>query len=173
MFTKDQFIASLTHETKVIKHLLTQIPAGKWDFRPTPGQRSTLELARYLTIVGSAATTYALTQAWDHWDALDASTKTLEGPQFAKALDRQVKGVVKALAATNDAALRRKQIKTWSGTPSTLGVGLIEMVLKSMTAYRMQLFLYAKQSGAEQLGTSDCWAGKAAKKPKAKAAAAG
>ena len=32
-----------------------------------------------------------------------------------------------------------------------------------MVAYRMQLFLQVKASGAPQLGTSDCWQGKATK----------
>jgi hypothetical protein len=44
-----------------------------------------------------------------------------------------------------------------------LGEALIELVLKTATAYRMQLFLYAKASGSAQLTSSDCWQGVAAK----------
>jgi hypothetical protein len=32
-------------------------------------------------------------------------------------------------------------------------------VLKTLVAYRMQLFLYAKQAGNADIGPADCWAG--------------
>ena len=43
-----------------------------------------------------------------------------------------------------------------------LGRALLEMPLKWMTAYRMQLFLYAKAAGAVDLTTADNWRGAAA-----------
>jgi hypothetical protein len=170
MYTKSSFLKSLRHEAKVVKHLATQIPAGQLDYRPTPAQRSALELLRYLSTCTQSAAVFATTQSWDHWDALDAQAKTLDAAGFAKAIDRQTKAVEKALAKQTDKTLQKKQIKTWSGVKCTLGEGLVEMVLKPLTAYRMQLFLYAKASGASHLTSSDCWQGKPAKAKKAAAA---
>jgi hypothetical protein len=42
---------------------------------------------------------------------------------------------------------------------TTLGRALVETTLKWLTAYRMQLFLYAKASGNEKIGTANNWAG--------------
>ncbi len=164
MYTKAAFLKSLAHETKIIKHLAAQVPAGQADFRLTPPQRSTIELLRYLCIVLIASSEYAVTQSWDKWEQHDASVKELPPEGVAKAMDKQFKAVTKLLATYNDAALKKKTTKAWTtGKKVTLGEGLVEMVLKPAVAYRMQLFLQVKASGAPQLATSDCWQGKAAK----------
>jgi len=163
MYTKASFLKSLALEAKVIKHLVTQLPAGQEDWRLTPPQRSTGELMRYLSFALLASTEFALTQAWESWDKHEASAKDLDTATFAKAMDKQVKAITKMLAKHGDAALKRKTTKHWNGSKLTLGEALVEMVLKVAIAYRMQLFLHIKASGASHLGTSDCWEGKAAK----------
>jgi hypothetical protein len=78
-----------------------------------------------------------------------------------------VAAIAKLLAKLQDAAIRRKVVKDWQGKKITLSAGLIELVLKGFTAYRMQLFLYSKASGAAAIGSSDCWFGVPAKAKKA------
>jgi hypothetical protein len=163
MYTKASFLKSIALEAKIMKHLVAQIPAGQADWRLTPPQRSTLELSRFLTFMPYASVEFALTQAWDKWDGHEAAAKELQPADFAKAMDRQMKGITRLLAGHTDAALRRKTTKHWNGTKMTLGDALVEMVLKTMTAYRMQLFLQVKASGAPHLASSDCWQGKPAK----------
>lgn len=165
MYDKAAFLKALALEARIIKHLVAQISAGQLDFRFTPPQRSTGELMRYLSFSLLASTEFALTQEWSSWDRHEAGAKDLQPAGFAKAMDRQVKGIVKLLAKHGDAALKRKTTRHWNGTKLSLGEALVEMVLKVAVAYRMQLFLQAKASGAAHLGTSDCWQGKAAKKP--------
>ena len=163
MYAKASFLTSIALEAKVIKHLVGQIPSGKNEWRLTPPQRSTIELVRFLSFMPLASVEFALTQAWDKWGGHEAKAKDLQPAGFAKAMDKQIQDITKLLADHGDAALKRKSTKHWDGTKMTLGEGLIEMVLKTMTAYRMQLFLQVKASGAPQLGTSDCWQGKATK----------
>lgn len=170
MLDKAAFLASLKLEGKIIKHLAAQLGPAHLDYRPTPAQRSTLELLRYLTMVGSGAVTHALSGGWDHWEALERQSAAVDLAGFPKAMDRQLRSIGKALAGHTDAKLRRARVKTWAGTETTLGHGLVEMVLKPFTAYRMQLFLYAKAAGLAHLGTSDVWSGRA---PKAKRQAGG
>ena len=172
MFTKAAFIKSLTLEAKIIKHLVTQIPKGQLDWRATPPQRSTLELLRYLSYSLFASAEYAVIQVWDRWEGHAAGAKDLQPAGFAKAMDKQIKALTALLADHDDAALQRTMTKHWTGTPITLGEGLMEMVLKPAVAYRMQLFLQAKASGAAQLSTSDCWQGKPMKVKKVKPAKA-
>ncbi|MBA3709276.1 MAG: hypothetical protein H0W83_10715 [Planctomycetes bacterium] len=169
MFTKAAFIKSLKTEAKIIKHLATQVPAGQLDYKPTPAQRSTIDLLRYLTTGGITSAIFATTGTWDHWEKLDAEAKKVDLATFAKAMDRQTKAIEKLLAKETDKTLQKKMIKTWGGEKVTLGEGLIVMVLNQFVAYRTQLFLYAKASGASHIGTSDLWRGKAAKPKKAAA----
>lgn len=171
MYAKKQLLASIAHETKVIKHLATQIPAGQLEYRPTPAQRSTLELLRYLTIAAHSATRYAVEGNWEWWDELEKPANAVTPATFAKAMDRQRNAITRILKPFGDAKLAKRPSKTWGGTKLPLGEALVEMALKPLVAYRMQLFLYAKASGAAHLTTSDCWAGKPAKKKKEAASA--
>mgnify|MGYP005725594825 FL=1 len=49
MSLADIIIESIEHETTVIKHLASKISSDVLDYRPTPSQRSMLELLQYLT----------------------------------------------------------------------------------------------------------------------------
>lgn len=168
MFTKAAFLKSLKHEAKIISHLAGQVPAGKLDWRPTPAQRSTLELLQYLTCIAIASTDSAITGGWDNYETYAGPAKQVDPTGVPKAMQRQVAAVTRMLAKANDASLKKKMVKNWIlGSKTTLGDCLVETVLKVVAGYRMQLFIYLKASGAAQLTTSDCWMGKAAKAAKA------
>ena len=49
VFTKSELIASLQHEVHILLHLAGKIDRAMLDYRPTPKQRSTLELLKYLS----------------------------------------------------------------------------------------------------------------------------
>jgi hypothetical protein len=49
MFTLDYFIKTWRYESRIAVSLFGKIPAGGLDYRPSAGQRSTLELLRYLS----------------------------------------------------------------------------------------------------------------------------
>ncbi len=163
MLGKANLFASIRHETQVIKHLIGKVPAGQDGYRPAANQRSTLELAQYLSICGIVGTTFALTGTWDHWASFDASVKTLALKDLPQALDDQVTKIEQALAGISDQDLATKQSKMPWGAPCTFGEALLNMPIKFLTAYRMQLFMYVKACGAD-VGTSNCWGGVDAKK---------
>lgn len=52
VLTKQELISSLQHEIRILLHLIGKIDKAKLDYRPTPKQRSFLELLRYLAIMG-------------------------------------------------------------------------------------------------------------------------
>ena len=49
VLTKSEMIALLQKEVRILQHLITKIDPKTLDYRPTPKQRSTIELLRYLT----------------------------------------------------------------------------------------------------------------------------
>jgi hypothetical protein len=158
MITKDELLASMRSEIRIMKHLATKVPPGTWDWRPTPGQRSTLDLLRYVTHCGTIGAVHAVTDAWDHAEATAAASEAVTPETFAAAMDRQMADLEALVAPLTDADLRRATTMPW-GAPTTVGLGLIEMGLKPLVAYRMQLFLHAKQSGNAALDSANCWIG--------------
>ena len=152
-------ITALRRETAIVKHLATKIPAGQLDYRPTPAQRSTLELLRYITTIAITSSRYCLVGNWDHAKEYGAKAAGLHLADIAGAMDRQLAEVEAVLAKLSASDLERQVALPWGGA-GTLGDVLLEMPVGFMTAYRMQLFLYAKASGASQIGTMDLWAGK-------------
>ena len=49
VLTKSEFISQLQHEVHILLHLASKVDRNKLDYRPTPKQRSTLELLQYLS----------------------------------------------------------------------------------------------------------------------------
>ena len=62
------------------------------------------------------------------------------------------------IGGLNDDDWQRDTTQPW-GTPVKLGQGLIDMPLKCLSAYRMQLFLHAKASCDVELDSANCWMG--------------
>jgi len=165
MIDRQDFLDSLLKECEICKHLYTKIAPDTFDFRPTPGQRSTLELLRYLAVCGSASM-HVMTNGsdWSLWKPYTAHIAEMPHEDFPAAMDRQAEVMKKIFLAIPDEDLRAKEVKHPTGTTMPMGVGLMRMTFSWLTAYRMQLFLYAKQSGAEEIGTSNNWAGMDRKK---------
>ncbi len=159
MITPKQFLDAVDHETRVVKHLATKVLPGTYDWRPTPGQRSMIELMRYLTSAASVPCRAMIEGNWDSSDALETAAEAVTPATFAAAMDRQRAVIAEALAPLSDRDhLERDAALPW-GTPVKLGEALVRTVLYTYVAYRMQFFLYVKQSGNADLGPAECWVG--------------
>ena len=159
MLTKAQLLASMRHETHVIRHLASKAKPEMLDWRPTPVQRSLIELLRYMARMAIVPAVAVVKGGWDHAEAMEAETASMPLEDFGRQMQVQIErldalldGVDEKTAATDPAVL------PW-GTPTTVGAAFIDMVLKPLVAYRMQLFLYLKQAGLSELGPAQCWVG--------------
>ena len=52
VLTKPELIGALQNEVRILLHLASKIEPAMVDYRPTPKQRSSIELLRYLSIMG-------------------------------------------------------------------------------------------------------------------------
>ncbi len=159
MLTKDQLLASMRHETKIIKHIGAKITPDLLEWRPTPGQRSVEELLKYLTVSAEVPCVNLFTNNWDHAEATSARAESVTLDTFGDAMDAQMSRLDELIREVDVAsALETDATLPW-GAPIKQGQGFIDMPLKALVAYRMQLFLYAKQAGVEGLTTANCWVG--------------
>ncbi|MHC4938723.1 MAG: hypothetical protein ACYTHK_07120 [Planctomycetota bacterium] len=153
MLTPEQFVASCAHETHVIKHLATKVK--DLDYRPTPGQRSMLELMQYMTVMALPPMAYLADGNWDRAPSFGEGIDQITPETFADAMDLQlsrVKEMCPRDGFDNETAM------PW-GAPCTVGEFLVNAVIKAYACYRMQFFLYCKAAGATDLGPAQCWVG--------------
>ena len=159
MFTKEQFIQSISHETNVIKHLCTKFTTGDADFTPGDKMRSTLELMQYLTMCGVGPLKSCANNNWDLARAYLDEVAKFGFDEIPDALDTQLNDMLTTLGDISESDFQDREVSFPWGGSATLGQALIDTTLKFMTAYRMQLFLYAKLNGRTELNTMNCWAG--------------
>ena len=155
MYTREQCWKSLSNEIRVIKHLATKIPLGTEGYRPSESQRSTLELLQYLSAVGSSTLKVLATEntkaVMDYTDFKNSVTVE----NFAEKMDAQEIEMKQTFLAFTDEDLTKEF--DYYGV-RTKAEHIVEGIMKSFAAYRMQLFLYVKASGA-YVSTYDVWMG--------------
>jgi len=159
VLTKSELIASLQHEVHVLLHLASKIDRDKLDYRPTPKQRSTLELLRYLSFMGPVIIKAARHGAFDAaaWGAAAQEAETRDFDQTLMAIAAQ-RDVYPSLIGVMSDADFRVEIEMF-GRKTTRGAFLVNTVLCGYAAYRTQLFVYLKACGREELSTMNLWAG--------------
>lgn len=167
MFTKAQFLDTCRFETKVIQHLATKVLPGRDEWRPTPAQRSTLELLRYLTTCAIVPARAMVEGNWEHAEPAEKASASVTPATFAAAMTAQMQALEALVAPLSEQDLLERKAELPWGAPNRLGEALVNTVVKPLVAYRMQLFLYAKQSGNADIGPANCWVGVDAPTPPA------
>ena len=159
MFTKDMFMDAVQNEVRLCKHLYDKLPEGQNDYRPADNMRSTLELLRYLTYAGIAAAEAMLSDDWSTAKVWADRAADMTAEQFPDRMDEQVRQLTKLMEPITQAELTERIASLPTGDKRPLGEALVNTTLRFLTAYRMQLFIYAKASGASSLSTYNNWLG--------------
>ncbi len=159
VLTKPELVDALRNEVRILLHLTTKIDRATLDYRPTPKQRSTLELLQYLTIMGPELVKMAKAGSFDvpAWTAAEEACKARSFDETVEALAAQSDLYAALLDEMSDADLRG-DIEMF-GQTSSRGAFLVNSVLCGCAAYRTQIFLYLKACGREELNTMNLWAG--------------
>lgn len=159
VLTKAELIGSLKHEVHVLLHLAGKIDPKMLDYRPTAKQRSTVELLKYLSIMGPQLVKSAKTGAFDveGWTAASAAAESRSFEQTLETIRGHADLYANELGGMSDADFRT-EIDMF-GNKTTKGAFIVNLVLCGCAAYRTQLFLYLKACGREELNTMNLWAG--------------
>ena len=165
ILTKSELIGSLQNEVRILSHLAGKIDRAAVDYRPTPKQRSTLELLHYMSIMGPQLIEAVKRGGFDvaTWTAAQQEANARNFDQTVAAIEKQRELYPVLLADFTDADFRR-EIEMF-GQKSTVGAFIVNSVLGGYAAYRTQLFCYLKACGREELSTMNLWAGMDAPAP--------
>ena len=159
VLTQAELVSSLQKEVRILLHLATKIEPKMLDYRPTPKQRSTLDVLKYLSFMGPVLIKAAKAGSFDP-AAWTVEQQAAESRGFDETVD--------AIAAQGDEYARlieemtdedfRVEVEMF-GRRSTRGGFIVNTILGGCAAYRTQIFLYLKACGREELNTMNLWAG--------------
>ena len=152
-------ITSLQNEVRILLHLASKIDRAKLDYRPSPKQRSTIELVRYLSIMGPGLVEAAKAGSFDRtvWTAKEQAAAARDFDQTLAAIASQADAYATLLSGLSDADFGG-EIEMF-GSKTTRGAFIVNLVLCGCAAYRTQLFLYLKAQGRDELSTMNLWGG--------------
>ncbi len=159
VLSTSELVAALQHEARVVCHLASKVDPDQIDYRPTPGQRSTIELLQYLSMMGPALTSAIAGNGFDvaAWTAAAATAGARDLKGVREALATHEQAYADQIATLSDTGMRA-ELELF-GAVATRGAHLVVKVLNGCAAYRMQLFLYLKASGQPALTSSNVWSG--------------
>src|SRR5262245_66372525 len=108
VLTKEELIASLQNEVRILLHLAGKIDRNKLDYRPAPKQRSTLELLQYLVVMGPMLIRAIKAGTFDSeaWQAAVAEANASNFDQVLGAIDKQRSTYAELNGGFMDAAFR-------------------------------------------------------------------
>lgn len=158
----------LQNEVRILLHLAGKIDRKQLDYRPTPKQRSTIELLKYLVVMGPLLLKSIKAGAFDGpaFGAANAEAAAMDFDQVLAAIGKQTTSYAEILGSFSDADFRG-EIDLFGAGKSSRGVVITNLVLGGHAAYRTQLFLYLKSCGRDELNTMNLWGGVDAPMPTA------
>ena len=163
VLTKDELISALRQEVRILLHLTSKVEPAMLSYRPTPKQRSMLELLQYMAIMGPTQIAVIKAGVFNRatlsaaWGPPDAAARAMDFDQAVSAIQKQSDEYARILSGWTEADFRG-EIDMF-GNKSTRGRQLVNLVLNGHAAYRTQLFCYLKSCGREELNTMNLWAG--------------
>lgn len=159
MLGPKDLLGSILHEIEIVKHLAKKVPPGGHDYRPSLDQRSTLELLQYLSMCALGGCYAVYDGDYDRYRELARSSESVTAEGFEAAIDAQAERLETFFAELSDETFERHEATHPLDGTMPLQQALLEVPVKWMTAYRMQLFLYCKAAGNDAIWSPNCWGG--------------
>lgn len=162
MSYRQHLLDCIKTEIETCKHLYSKVAPEHLHFRPKDNIRSLEELLRYLSWVALepvALFTGAPGESGGDLRALFVKRgEQLALEHFAEAMDEQMEEIARLFERITDDDLHTTMVVYPWRARAPLGEALMEMSVKRLAAYKMQLFLTIKMAGGnDELSTLDCW----------------
>ena len=133
-------------------------------YRPSEKQRTMLELLQYLSHFAKveAAAVYQ-GKAVDFPSAMKQAYQ-MPANDFVKRMDEQAEELKTIFSKISDDELAAQVDLFGRGQSQPRALWFLNLILKSLVAYKMQLFLYLKACGVSHISTINLWRGEDAVK---------
>jgi hypothetical protein len=162
MITQQQFTDSCLKEVKVFKHLYAKIVPGTLDFKPSGSQRTLNELLQYVMHAFIMELRGIETGKIENLKEAVAEAQKADTALFPSRMDELAELIKSVMTGMTDEKLA-EEVDIFGRGAQARTSWLFELILKNMVGYKMQLFLYIKESGNSSIGTPDLWRGEDSK----------
>jgi predicted NAD/FAD-binding protein len=96
---------------------------------------------------------------WKLSGAFMDRVREMPASEFPAAMEQQKQEILDYFTSVSEETLLTQEAPMPGGFMLPLGAAILNGPAKWLAAYKMQLFLYAKASGATELKTSNLWRG--------------
>ena len=160
VLSKAELLSSLQKEARILGHLADKVERSMVDYRPTPKQRSSLELMRYMSIMGPQLIQAAKAGGFDFnvWTDANKAAEARDWDQTVAVIKQQGDEYATLLGDMSDADFRA-EMASFDGSKVSKGAFIVNLVIAGHAAYRTQLFCYLKACGLDELSTYNLWQG--------------
>ena len=158
MISKDHLLEAIIEECKICIRLYTKLPEKALNYRPTPEQRSGLELLQYMSFAFAGVAHGIVEGNWDWYSKAKENADHMKGSEFPSSMKTQIDEIRALFSTLSDETLNNQKVTgmPWPNS-KVVGIELFTNCFRWIAGYKMQLFLYAKSCGADSLNTFDCW----------------
>jgi hypothetical protein len=157
MLDKNDVRDSVINEMKIVKQLVSKLPEGSEDFRLSEGQRSTIELLRYIALMGPGVV-HAGNDSGFGWIGENApAMETVGLEEMPSHLDGAIAEMKGLFENMSDEDFASKPVSVEGMGEWTMQTWLLNTVCKFVPAYKLMLFHHAKAAGNTDIGTWDAW----------------
>lgn len=157
MLSKDDVRDCLLHEYQVIKQLVAKLPEGCEEFRISPTQRSTIELLRYLALLGPGVLHAGNDSGFAWLQENGPHTSALTVAEVPAHLDGAMAEMTHLFSTWSDDEFATRAVSIPGMGEWTLQTWALNTACKFLPAYKLQLFHHAKACGNTDLDTWDAW----------------
>jgi len=157
MLTKNDVRDSILNEYKVIKQLASKLPEGSEDYRISEDQRSTIEILRYLTLLGPGTVHAAIDNGFGWFGENGAAVESLTLADIPAHLDGAMAEMNALFDGMSDEDFASREVSVEGMGDWTIQTWLLNTTCKFVPAYKLMLFHHAKAAGNSELGTWDAW----------------
>jgi hypothetical protein len=157
MLSKNDIRDTMIQEYKVIKQLVSKLPEGSDDFRISPTQRSTVELARYLCLLGPGILHAGIDNGFAWFGENGPKIETLPLSDVPAHLDGAIAEMESVFEGMSDEDFASREVSVEGMGDWTMQGWLLNTAVKFIPAYKLMLFHHAKAAGNTEIGTFDAW----------------
>ena len=157
MLGKNDLRDSLVQEYKIIKQLVGKLPAGSEDYRISPDQRSTMELLRYVCLLGPGLLHAANDNGFAWFGENNPKLEELTLADVPGHLDGAIAEMESLFEGLSDDDFAARPVSVEGMGEWTVQSWLLNTAHKFLPAYKLMLFHHAKAAGNGEIGTWDAW----------------
>lgn len=160
MIAKEHLAHAMMEQCDICIHLAGKFTPDGYDYRPSPGQRNTVELMQYLSFAMSTALGVFRDGDWGVFRTAAEAAKALTPAEFPAAMLKEKAAIKAFFDSVTEEDLETRMAMLPGGGTAPLGVAILGGPFSWFPAYKLQLFLYAKAAGASEISTSNAWRGR-------------